>query len=234
MHGTRDRPSSLQGSSVEDFEASRAARSCLHRSPTLHLGWPADEWWHAHMRVCTVDAPSSAGSAGAQKGVADAYLGRFGKCVRETAGSCPQAGVRARSPVPAQGCVLAMQTLLPRSTSAEWVAAPITAIKLIDYEYAGINCVAYDIANHWCACCRWRTCPLETGQGVLQHASSRDVCQRQALEHAMQCRRAADYSTSFRRNNNEHRLRSACPRCCPDASPVDMRISNLAETTMRP
>lgn len=42
------------------------------------------------------------------------------------------------------------QTLLPRSDSAIWVAAPTTAIKLIDYEYAGINCVAFDIANHWC------------------------------------------------------------------------------------
>ena len=24
------------------------------------------------------------------------------------------------------------------------------AIRLIDYEYAGLNAVAYDIANHWC------------------------------------------------------------------------------------
>jgi Choline/ethanolamine kinase len=43
-----------------------------------------------------------------------------------------------------------VQTLLPRSSSAEWVAAPTTAIKLIDYEYSGVNAVAYDIANHWC------------------------------------------------------------------------------------
>ena len=46
-----------------------------------------------------------------------------------------------------------LQTLLPRSSSAEWVAAPVTAIKLIDYEYAGINAVAFDIANHWCFMC---------------------------------------------------------------------------------
>lgn len=46
-------------------------------------------------------------------------------------------------------CVL--QTLLPRSSSAEWVAAPTKAIKLIDYEYSGMNAIAYDIANHWCA-----------------------------------------------------------------------------------
>ncbi len=55
-------------------------------------------------------------------------------------------------------CPLA-QTLLPRSSSAEWVRAPTTAIKLIDYEYSGMNAVAYDIANHWCdtGCCprRW-------------------------------------------------------------------------------
>ena len=24
------------------------------------------------------------------------------------------------------------------------------AIRLIDYEYAGLNAVAYDVANHWC------------------------------------------------------------------------------------
>lgn len=42
-----------------------------------------------------------------------------------------------------------MQTLLPRSSSAEWVAAPTKAIKLIDYEYSGMNAVAFDIANHW-------------------------------------------------------------------------------------
>ena len=67
--------------------------------------------------------------------------------------------------MPAHACMLAMQTLLPRSTSAEWVAAPVTAIKLIDYEYAGINCVAYDIANHWCARRCWRACPLENRAG---------------------------------------------------------------------
>ena len=49
-----------------------------------------------------------------------------------------------------------MQALLPRSSSAEWAAAPMEAIRLIDYEYAGLNAVAYDIANHWsepCADC---------------------------------------------------------------------------------
>ena len=45
---------------------------------------------------------------------------------------------------------MCLQTLLPRSSSAEWVAAPTKAIKLIDYEYSGVNAVAYDIANHWC------------------------------------------------------------------------------------
>jgi Choline/ethanolamine kinase len=48
------------------------------------------------------------------------------------------------------GCHACLQTLLPRSSSAEWVAAPTKAIKLIDYEYSGVNAVAYDIANHWC------------------------------------------------------------------------------------
>ena len=43
-----------------------------------------------------------------------------------------------------------VQALLPRSSSAEWASAPMEAIRLIDYEYAGLNPVAYDIANHWC------------------------------------------------------------------------------------
>ena len=42
------------------------------------------------------------------------------------------------------------KAVLPRSSSAEWAAAPMEAIRLIDYEYAGLNAVAYDIANHWC------------------------------------------------------------------------------------
>lgn len=46
--------------------------------------------------------------------------------------------------------LIAPQAVLPRSSSAEWAAAPMEAIRLIDYEYAGLNAVAYDIANHWC------------------------------------------------------------------------------------
>ena len=67
-----------------------------------------------------------------------------------------------------------LQTLLPRSSSAEWVAAPTKAIKLIDYEYSGVNAVAYDIANHWCglfgmvrtACIRRRGWGLGSGSGL--------------------------------------------------------------------
>jgi len=59
---------------------------------------------------------------------------------------------------------LGAQALLPRSSSAEWAAAPMEAIRLIDYEYAGLNAVAYDIANHWCVqICAFKAGLLQTG-----------------------------------------------------------------------
>ena len=48
------------------------------------------------------------------------------------------------------GNVCLAQTPVPKGSNMDEVAAHAPAIRLVDTEYAGINSVAYDIANHWC------------------------------------------------------------------------------------
>mmetsp|Transcript_15344 Transcript_15344/g.46336 ORF Transcript_15344/g.46336 Transcript_15344/m.46336 type:complete len:524 (-) Transcript_15344:642-2213(-) len=100
--------------------------------------------------IAEVDGGSPRRGGSPRTGAAAFFLGGASSGGLSAAGSVPKSlgnsvALQEEDTRDAKG-----RTLLPRSSSAEWVAAPITAIKLIDYEYAGINCVAYDIANHWC------------------------------------------------------------------------------------
>lgn len=51
---------------------------------------------------------------------------------------------------------------------AERGAGPLS-VRFIDYEYAGMNHVGFDIANHWCGLAlsflSWRTLWVDRGQG---------------------------------------------------------------------
>ena len=98
-----------------------------------------------------------------------------------------------------EGRCAAVQALLPRSSSAEWAAAPMEAIRLIDYEYAGLNAVAYDIANHWYAAVRAPSLQVSmaTFNGVRLLMKARRISVSSCRPcHMARCEYAADYGTA--------------------------------------